>query len=339
MNIQQAIQVVVEGDDLTTEQMTAVMRAVMTGVATSAQIAGLLVALRMKGETVAELGAAASVMRELSAKVSVSTEGLVDTCGTGGDAKHTFNISTAAAFVVAAAGARVAKHGNRSVSGNSGSADLLEAAGVNLRLTPDQVAGCIEELGVGFLFAPLHHGAMQHAIEPRKQLGVRTMFNLLGPLTNPAGTPYQLVGVFNADWLEPLVKVLRSLGSQRVLVVHAQDGLDEVSIASDTEIAELKDNEISRYQISPQQFGIAQGRLDDIVVQNAVQSLQLVNHVFSNKPGAGLDIVKLNAGAALYAGCWASSLAAGIAMAAEAIASGKAKKKFQQYIEFTNSMN
>lgn len=338
MHIQQAIQVVIEGNDLTTAQMMEVMRAVMSGDATPAQVAGFLVALRMKGEVVEELTAAASVMRELSSKVNVATQNLVDTCGTGGDAKGTFNVSTTAAFVVAAAGGRVAKHGNRAVSSKSGSADLLEAAGVNLQLTPTQVARCIEELGIGFLFAPAHHSAMKHAIGPRKELGVRTIFNLLGPLTNPANAPHQVLGVFSADWVEPLAKVLQSLGSQHVLVVHAQDGLDEISIGSATEVAELKDGQVSCYQISPQQFDIGQSKLDEIVVRDVTQSLQLVNEVFSNKSGAALDIVKLNAGAALYASDKASTLAEGIEMVATAIASGDAKSKFQQYIEYTNNL-
>ena len=339
MNIQQAIQIIIEGNDLTMDQMTAVMRVIMSGEATPAQVAGFLVALRMKGEAVAELTAAASVMRELSSKVKVSTVNLVDTCGTGGDAKGTFNVSTTAAFVVAAAGGRVAKHGNRSVSSKSGSADLLEAAGVNLQLTPEQVAQCIKELGIGFLFAPAHHSAMKHAIGPRKELGIRTMFNLLGPLTNPANAPHQVLGVFSVDWLEPLAEVLQSLGSLHVLVVHARDGLDEISIGSETEVAELKDGEISRYQISPLQFGLKQTKLDDIIVQDVTQSLQVVNTVFSNKPSAALDIVKLNAGAALYASDKASSLSQGIEMAASAIASGDAMDKFQQYIEYTNNLN
>lgn len=328
-----------EDNDLTVEQMTAVMRAVMSGEATSAQIAGLLIALRMKGESVAELVAAASVMRELSARVDVSTKNLVDTCGTGGDAKGTFNVSTAAAFVVAAAEGRVAKHGNRSVSSKSGSADLLEAAGAGLQLTPRQVATSIEELGIGFLFAPAHHSAMKHAIGARRELGVRTMFNLLGPLTNPANAPHQVLGVFDANWLEPLAQVLRSLGSQHVLVVHSDDGLDEISIAGETEVAELKEGEICRYRVSPQQFGINQGRIDDIIVKDVTQSLQLVNDVFSNKPGAALDIVKLNAGAALYASDKVATLSEGVQMAGAAIASGSARARFRQYIEYTNSLN
>ncbi len=337
MHIQQAINVVIEGNHLNTEQMTTVMRAVMSGETTPAQVAGLLVALRMKGEVVEELTAAASVMRELSKKVNVATENLVDTCGTGGDSKGTFNVSTCAAFVVAAAGARVAKHGNRSVSSKSGSADLLETAGVNLQLTPDQVAKCIEETGIGFLFAPAHHSAMKHAIGPRKELAVRTMFNLLGPLTNPANAPHQVLGVFSEQWLEPLANVLKSLGSKHVLVVHADDGLDEISIAGHTQIAELKDGVVSRYNISPQQFGIAEGSLADIVAKDSTDSLKIVNDVFANKVGTALDIVKLNAGAALYACDKTTTLEDGVSIAVDAIASGAAKKKFQQYIDYTNS--
>ena len=339
MNIQQAINTVIEGNNLNAEQMATVMRAVMSGEATPAQVAGFLVALRMKGEVVDELTAAASVMRELSTKVNVATENLVDTCGTGGDAKGTFNVSTTAAFVVAAAGARVAKHGNRSVSSKSGSADLLETAGVNLRLTPDQVAKCIEELGIGFLFAPAHHSAMKHAIGPRKELGVRTMFNLLGPLTNPANAPHQVLGVFSVQWVEPLANVLQSLGSKHVLVVHADDGLDEISIAGNTQIAELKEGAVSRYSISPKQFGIDEGKLSDIVAKDATESLQIVNDIFDSKRGAALDIVKLNAGAALYACDKATTLEEGVGLAADAIVSGNAKNKFQQYIEYTNSFN
>lgn len=337
MDIQQAINTVIEGNHLNTEQMTSVMRTVMSGEATPAQVAGFLVALRMKGEVVEELTAAASVMRELSAKVDIATDNLVDTCGTGGDSKGTFNVSTTAAFVVAAAGARVAKHGNRSVSSKCGSADLLETAGVNLQLTPEQVAKCIEELGIGFLFAPAHHSAMKHAIGPRKELGVRTMFNLLGPLTNPANAPHQVLGVFSEQWIEPLANVLQSLGSKHVLVVHADDGLDEISIAGNTQIAELKDGAVSRYSISPQQFGIDEGKLVDIVAKDSTESLRIVNSVLENKAGAALNIVKLNAGAAIYASDKASTLEGGVSLASDAIASGEAKNKLQQYIEYTNS--
>jgi anthranilate phosphoribosyltransferase len=339
MDIQQAINTIIEGNHLDTEQMTTVMRTVMSGEATPAQVAGFLVALRMKGEVVEELTAAALVMRELSAKVNVPTDNLVDTCGTGGDSKGTFNVSTAVAFVAAAAGVRVAKHGNRSVSSKSGSADLLETAGVNLQLSPGQVAECIKETGIGFLFAPAHHSAMKHAIGPRKELGVRTMFNLLGPLTNPANAPHQVLGVFSEQWVEPLANVLKSLGSKHVLVVHADDGLDEISIAGHTQVAELKNGVVSKYSISPQQFGIEEGSLLDIVAKDSSDSLHIINEVFDNKSGAALDIVKLNAGAALYASDKTTTLKEGMSAAANVLASGDAKKKFQQYIEFTNRFN
>jgi anthranilate phosphoribosyltransferase len=241
MDIQSAIRAVTEHRDLSGEEMTSVMRAIMSGETTESQIGGFLIGLRMKGETVEEIAAAATVMRELATPVQVDVEHLVDTCGTGGDGSSTFNISTASAFVVAGAGARVAKHGNRSASSSSGSADVLEAAGVNLDLTPQQVAQCIREVGVGFMFAPRHHGAMKHAIGPRKEMAVRTIFNVLGPLTNPAGAPNQVVGVFSLELIEPLARVLAQLGSRHVLVVHSADGLDEISIGADTHIAESRD--------------------------------------------------------------------------------------------------
>ncbi len=338
IDIQQAIQAAVEGHDLAGEQMTAVMRAVMSGHATPAQIAGLLVGLRMKGETAAELAAAASVMREFSTRVKVPTDCLVDTCGTGGDAKGTFNISTAAAFVVAAAGGSVAKHGNRSVSGTSGSADVLEAAGVNLELTPVQVARCIEEVGIGFLFAPAHHSAMKHAAGVRRELGVRTMFNLLGPLTNPAGAQHQVLGVFASTWVEPIAQVLQLLGSKHALVIHADDGLDEISTASETKVAELKEDRVTTYRISPWQFGIEPYELDDIVVHDVQQSLAMVNAAFSRKTNAASEIVKFNAGAALYACNQVSTLAEGIELAGSTIASGEAANKFQQFITYTNEI-
>jgi anthranilate phosphoribosyltransferase len=251
VDMQAAIRRVTERQDLSADEMVAVMQLIMTGQATPAQIGGFLIGLRMKGETVDEIAAAARVMRELATPVPVSGEHLVDTCGTGGDGASTFNISTASALVAAAAGARVAKHGNRSVSSSCGSADVLEAAGVNLDLTPAQVAQCIDRIGVGFLFAPKHHSAMRHAIGPRKEMGVRTLFNLLGPLTNPGGAPNQVLGVFSAQWLEPLARVLGKLGSEHVLVVHADDGLDEISIGSATQVAELKEGKVDCYRIAP----------------------------------------------------------------------------------------
>ncbi len=336
--IQQVLPGVIEEQDLTAEQMNSVMHEIMSGKTSPAQMAAFLTALRMKGETVTELSAAAAVMRELSTRVKVSADFLVDTCGTGGDARETFNISTAAAFAVAAAGGSVAKHGNRSVSSKSGSADVLETAGANLQLTPGQVAQCIEELGVGFLFAPAHHSAMKHAVGVRKDLGVRTMFNLLGPLTNPAGAPNQLLGVFAGQWVEPLAQVLHLLGSKHVLVVHAEDGLDEISIGGETEVAELKAGEVTRYRISPVQFGIDPYSLDDLRVQDSRQSLSMVKAALSGEAGAAAGIVRLNAGAALYACDKAQTLEEGVEIAASVLASGAAWKKFQQYVEYTNDV-
>lgn len=335
--MQSAIKAVTENRDLTSEEMTAVMRLIMTGEATPAQVGGFLIGLRMKGETVEEVAAAASVMRELSSKVEVDKENLVDTCGTGGDASGSFNISTASAFVVAAAGGRVAKHGNRSVSSKSGSADVLEAAGVNLELTPEQVAACVNEIGVGFMFAPLHHSAMKHAIGPRREMAVRTIFNVLGPLTNPAGAPNQVLGVFSKEWVEPLAQVLNKLGSQHVLVVHAEDGLDEISIGSETHVAELKDGEVSTYTIKPEDFGMTQTSLEAVRADDADHSLNIIKSVLANEDGPAKDIVCLNAGAAIYAAGLAASLADGVSRAQEVIASGAAAEKLDQLVSMTNA--
>ena len=338
MTIQDAIRAITEGHNLGREAMVTVMRGIMTGQATPAQIGGFLIGMRMKGETVDELVAAATVMRELATPVDINDDHLVDTCGTGGDGAHTFNISTASAIVAAAAGAKVAKHGNRSVSSRCGSADVLEAAGVNLELTPDQVAGCVEKIGVGFLFAPRHHSAMKHAIGPRKELGIRTLFNLLGPLTNPAAAPNQVVGVFSEQWLEPLALVLQQLGSRHVLVVHADDGLDEISIAASTQVAELKDGRVERYCIAPADFGLTGGSTDALVVQTAEQSLAMIDQVFAGELGAPRDIVVLNAGAAVYVAGVVETLATGVARAAEVIDAGMAREKFAALIEFSRQV-
>lgn len=338
MDITTAIATIIERRDLSPDEMAVVMRLIMTGQATPAQIGGFLVGLRMKGETVDEITAAARVMRELATAVNVSGPHLVDTCGTGGDGAGTFNISTASAIVTATAGGRVAKHGNRSVSSSSGSADVLEAAGVKLDLNPVQVAACIDRVGVGFLFAPQHHSAMKHAIGPRKELRVRTLFNLLGPLTNPAGAPNQVLGVFSADWVEPLAYVLKQLGSQHVLVVHAEDGLDEISIAAPTRVAELRDGEVSLYTITPEEFGMQRTSLDAVTVNSARQSLAMIEAVFDNKPGPARDIVCLNAGAAIYAADLAASLKDGVALASEVIASGRVKQTLASLIDVSNSV-
>ncbi len=340
MDMKQAIGRIIDRKDLDGGEMTAVMRAIMTGGATPAQIGGFLVGLRMKGETVTEIAAAAAVMRELASGVDIG--GLahtVDIVGTGGDASGTFNVSTASIFVAAAAGCRVAKHGNRSVSSKSGSADVLETAGVRLDLSPEQVSRCVRQTGVGFMFAPGHHSAMKHAIGPRKEMGVRTVFNVLGPLTNPAGVPNLLLGVFSVDLLEPLAEVLRELGSRHVLVVHARDGLDEISVNDATEVAELKDGAISRYSIQPEDFGMRRSPLSTIQVVGPEQSLVLIASVLDGEPGAARDIVQLNAGAAIYAAGVADSLQQGVERAAVVIDDGSAKQRLTQLVDLSQSFD
>jgi anthranilate phosphoribosyltransferase len=337
MEMPDAINMVINKTDLDQEQMAGVMRTIMTGGATPAQIGGFLVGLRMKGETVNEITAAARVMRELAEKVASWPEHLVDTCGTGGDASGTFNISTASAFVAAGAGARVAKHGNRSISSKSGSADVLEAAGVQLDITPGHVSRCLEEVGIGFMFAPAHHGAMKHAIGPRREMGVRTIFNVLGPLTNPAGAPNQVLGVFSRELVKPMAKVLKKIDSSHVMVVHAKDGLDEISINRKTWVAELKNGQIREYKIRPGDFGMKRASLDTIRADSVEDSLRIINEVLDNRPGPARDIVCLNAGAAIYTAGVALSLDQGVALAADAIASGKAREKLRQLVELTRS--
>lgn len=332
MNMQEAINAVLQKRDLSSDEMTDVMRLIMTGQATPAQIGGFLIGLRMKIETVEEIAAAAGVMRELSARVDIEMEHLVDTCGTGGDGSGTFNISTASAIVAAAAGAKVAKHGNRAATSKSGSADVLEKAGVKIDLSPDRVASCIAQCGVGFMFAPMHHSAMKHAVGPRKEMGARTVFNVLGPLTNPAGAPNQVLGVFDGSLIEPLAQVLKRLGSRHVLVVHAADGLDEISIAAETHIAELKNGEVSRYSITPEQFGFLRSSLDSLKVDDAESSLAMIRSVLNNTPGAARDIVALNAGAAIYTSGITDSLADGVKRALSVLADGSAKAKLGQLI-------
>ncbi|MDP2707587.1 MAG: anthranilate phosphoribosyltransferase [Burkholderiales bacterium] len=333
-----AIRAVTERRNLSGDDMRAVMRLIMTGQATPAQIGGFLIGLRMKGETVEEIAAAAGVMRELATHVDVSGSHLVDTCGTGGDGASTFNISTASAFVVAAAGGKVAKHGNRSVSSKSGSADVLEAAGVSLDLTPEQVARCVNEVGVGFMFAPKHHGAMKHAIGPRREMGVRTIFNLLGPLTNPANAPNQVLGVFTKAWVEPLAQVLQRLGSEHVLVVHAEDGMDEISIGAATHVAELKDGRVKVYTIEPEQFKMKRGEVSKLAVTSPAESLVMIEAVLNNEPGPACDIVALNAGAAIYAAGLQPDLDAGIRAAQDVIASGAARKKLHDLVALSKKL-
>jgi anthranilate phosphoribosyltransferase len=335
MQIQTTLQKLLNKQNLSDQEMRGVMHAMMAGELTDAQIAGFLIALRCKGETVEEIAAAVEVMRELAQRVNVQGPHVIDTCGTGGDGANTFNISTTAAFVVAAAGGKVAKHGNRSVSSRCGSADVLETAGVNLDLSADKVAECINAIGVGFLFAAKHHSAVRHTVGPRKEMGVRTLFNLIGPLSNPAQAEHQLIGVFDKQWLAPLAEVLKKLGSKHVLVVHAEDGLDEISIASATNVAELKNGEIFSYQLTPEQFGFSRGNLQDLAVTDAEASLIIINAVLDNEAGAARDIVALNAGAAIYAADLAESLQEGVEIALRVIASGAAKQKLLDLLAYT----
>lgn len=338
MEMREAIRAVMERHDLDHEAMTGVMRRIMAGEATPAQIGGFLVGLAMKGETVTEIAAAAGVMRALATRVEVPAGHLVDTCGTGGDARGTFNVSTATAFVVAAAGGRVAKHGNRSVSSASGSADVLEAAGANIDLAPEQVAACIERVGVGFLFAPRHHAAMRHAVGPRREMGVRTLFNLLGPLTNPAAAPNQLMGVFAGRWVRPLAEVLQALGSERVMVVHAEDGLDEISIGAPTRVAELRDGALREYRIRPEDFGLATADLEPLRVDSAARSLEVIRAIYDGIPGPASDMLALNAGAAIHVAGLVDDLGTGVARARQALADGSARERLERFVAVTREL-
>jgi anthranilate phosphoribosyltransferase len=335
-NFKTTLQSLIDHTNLPHAQMLDLMREVMSGGLTPVQIASLLIALRVKGETVEEIAAAAEVMRELATKVNISdAEHLVDTCGTGGDGIQTFNVSTAAAFVTAAAGAKVAKHGGRSVSSACGSADVLEALGINLNLSPEQVGKCVDDISIGFMFAPNHHSAMKHAAPVRKELGVRTLFNLLGPLTNPAGARRQVMGVFHRDLTGLLVRVLQRLGSEHVMVVHGADGMDEISFTGNTYIAELKDGEVREYMLNPQQFGLPLREVRDIRVENATQSANLIKAVFEGEQLPAREIVLLNAGAAIYVAGLTPSLELGIAHAAAVIDNGAAKQKLQQLVAYS----
>lgn len=337
MNIQEALALLFAKRNLTMDAMGDVMQQVMTGEATPAQIGALLAALRVKGETVDEVAGAAKVMRQLASRVEVD-ESAIDIVGTGGDASSTFNISTCSALVAAAAGVKVAKHGNRAMSSKSGAADLLEAAGVNLELEPAQIAQCVEQVGVGFMFAPRHHSAMKHAIGPRKELGVRTIFNLLGPLTNPAGTPRQLLGVFSEEWVKPMADVLNKLGSKHVLVVHGDGNMDEISLSGPTLVAELKNGAVTQYEINPGLFGIAEQPIDAIRVQGAEQSLATIKSVLAGEAGPATDIVAMNSGAALYVGGVAGSIEEGVTKAQALLASGAVAETLAQLVALTQDM-
>ena len=336
MDIQSAIRAVIERRHLDRGQMTGVMHSIMTGECTPAQVGGFLVGLRMKGETVGEIAAAAAVMRRLATQVEVDKSKLVDTCGTGGTARGTFNVSTASALVAAGAGVRVAKHGNRSVSG-SGSADVLEAAGVRLDLPPDRIARCIDEVGVGFLFAPAHHGAMKHAIGPRREMAVRTIFNVLGPLTNPAGALRQVIGVFALELVEPLARVLQELGSEHVMVVHSEDGLDELSLGAPTHVAELRDGVVRTYSLDAGELGFASAAVESITVDSPVASLAVIRSVLAGDPGPAADITVLNAAAAIYVSGIASSVEDGIGRARASIESGRASNALERLVSISNA--
>ena len=339
MTPQEALARVIEHREIFHDEMLSLMRQIMGGEMSPTLIAALIMGLRVKKETIGEIAAAAQVMREFSTRVEVADPAhLLDTCGTGGDSAHTFNISTASAFVAAAAGARVAKHGGRSVSSKSGSADILEALGANLNLTPAQVAQCINETGVGFMFAPNHHSAMKHAAPVRRELGVRTLFNILGPLTNPAGAGNQLIGVFHRDLVGILTRVLQRLGSRHVMVVHGEEGLDEISISGDTLVGELRDGEVREYIVHPRQFGLPLSDLKDVQVGDGSESRDMLLSVLANKAGPARDIVALNAGAAIYTAGQAESHESGVKKALTVIASGAAKAKLEQFVAFTQNL-
>ena len=339
MTPQDALVRVIEHREIFHDEMLSLMRQIMSGEMSPTLIAAIITGLRVKKETIGEITAAAQVMREFSTKVEIGDqEHLLDTCGTGGDSAHTYNISTATVFVAAAAGAKVAKHGGRSVSSKSGSADILEALGVNLNLTPVQVAQCIHQTGVGFMFAPNHHSAMKHAAPVRRELGVRTLFNILGPLTNPAGAANQLIGVFHSDLVGILARVLQRMGSRHVMVVHGLEGLDEISISGDTLVGELKGEEVREHRVNPKQFGIPVSSLSEIQVGDSGESKEMLLAALSNRPGPARDILALNAGAAIYVAGLADSHEAGVLKALKILASGAAKAKLDQFIAFTQKL-
>ena len=335
MSLLDAIRKVARGEDLSHEAMGEVMRIIMSGDATPAQIGAVLTALHIKGETVEELTGAATVMREFAAQVNVKSEQVADSVGTGGDGASLFNVSTAAALVACAAGAVMAKHGNRAATGRSGSADVLETAGVNITLSPEQVAQTIDAVGIGFMFAPTHHGATRHAVGPRREIGIRTLFNLLGPLTNPAGARWQLVGVFDSEWVHPVAESFGYVGSVHTLVVCSEDGLDEISIASDTHVSELRDGSIRDYVITPEQFGVARQSLDSLVVGDAEESCQMIRSALNGEPGPASDMVALNAGATIYSADLADSMEAGVERAKAILSSKAGAAKLDELCAYT----
>lgn len=336
MSPQFVLKMLIEKQDLSNDEMLNIMEQIMGGLLTSAQIAAIVVALRAKGETITELAAAARVMRKLAIKIPVDTnDSFVDTCGTGGDGGSTFNISTASAIVAAAAGVKIAKHGGRSVSSACGSADVMQALGVNIDLTPEQVAECVREVGVGFMFAPNYHSAMKHTAGVRRELGIRTLFNILGPLTNPASAKNQVLGVFSDDLVSTLAHVLKVLGSHHVLVVHANDGLDEISLAGETLVAELRCGEVREFTVEPSQFGLARCPSDALRVDGIQAAKAMLVAALENNPGPAKDIITLNAGAAIYVGNAATTLGDGVRQARAVIENGSARKKLTRLVEFT----
>ncbi len=337
MDLPSAIRKVVAGQNLIRDEMHSVMTLIMSGAATDSQIGSFLTALMIKGESIDEIAGAATIMRDLSAKVSVRSDKIVDSVGTGGDSAGLFNVSTASALVASAAGATVAKHGNRAATGNSGSADVLEAAGVNITISPDQVGQCIDQCGIGFMFAPSHHSAMRFAIGPRKEIGIRTIFNLLGPLTNPANARYQLAGVFSQNWVRPMAEVYAELGSIHTLVVSSDDGLDEISIAADTKVAEFRNGSFTEYEINPEQFGVQRSSLDAITVSDSKQSLNLIQQALGGQTGPASDMIALNSGATIYAADLASSIQDGVDQARVILSSGAGLDKLTQLIRISNS--
>lgn len=339
MTPQDALNRLIEHREIFREEMLALMRAIMSGEVPPTLIAAILIGLRVKKETIGEIAAAAEVMREFATRVPVADDPkLIDTCGTGGDAAHTFNISTAAMFVAAAAGARIAKHGGRSVSSKSGSADVLEALGVDINLGPEQVAKTVSETGIGFMFAPNHHTAMKHAAPVRRELGVKTIFNILGPLTNPAGARQQVMGVFHPDLVGIQARVLERLGSRRVLVVHGLDGLDEISLSAPTLVGELKDGTIVEYTIAPEEFGLERADAAAIRVRSVEESREMLLGALENKSGPARDIVALNAGASIYTAGLASTLTEGVARARETLANGAARAKLDAFVACTRAL-
>tara|TARA_B100001179_G_C18602884_1_gene411629 strand:- start:2127 stop:3158 length:1032 start_codon:yes stop_codon:yes gene_type:complete len=338
MNIQEGIKTIMTGQDLTREEISLVMNQILRGSVSEVQIGAFLVSLCIKGESVDEVIGSAEVMRELSSKVLVDKEYLVDTCGTGGVGSGIFNVSTTAAFVASSCGAKVAKHGNRSATRKSGSADLLEAAGVAINLTPYQVKKCIEEVGIGFMFAPAHHEAMKHAIGPRKELGIKTIFNLLGPLTNPAGALNQVLGVFDMKWVKPIAEVLKGLGSNNVLVFHSEDGLDEISTSAPTKVAELRNGEIEEYSISPSDFGLKVLSINELKVDSPKESLKLAKKALNGENEAASQMVAMTAGAALYVAGLAKELSEGVELSLESIAKGRGLEKLEHLCTFSQSL-